>query len=245
MSWVACSSDEEAAHGEEDHGLRDIEPSFVVTDKASVSRQPSDAALDHPTPGDHPEAWVGIGAAHDLDHEVEESRLVEKTTTIIGSVGKEVLDPRPALADGVQDWLGTGAIGNVRCRQVHGEQTPVGVHRDMAFAPDDLLPGIVTTRFGHRGLDRLAVDNTRRGAGLSSGALTINHQRYVMDSPEQEKAHKTHGGKNEVKKLTDAYVAVWAQAQGQPPGFPPGSREEAFSASIVAPEALRLAVARS
>ena len=40
-----------------------------------------------------------------------------------------------------------------------------------------------------------------------------------------------HGGKRAVKNLVLGYVAAWARTQGQPPGFAPGSPEEAFSLS--------------
>src|ERR687893_1769847 len=63
---------------------------------------------------------------------------------------------------------------------------PVGIDRDVALASDDLLGGVVTSRLGSRGLDRLAVDHRRRGTRLAPSPLTINHQRHIVDGLEQE-----------------------------------------------------------
>src|SRR5665213_4335119 len=118
------SAEEQIPHGEEDHGFGDVEAFLVIADQAAISRQPTDTALYHPPAGNDLEPRVIIGPAHDLDHEVEESRLIEKGTTIIGAIGEEVLDPRPALADRIEDRLGSCAVGNICRRQVHGEQSP-------------------------------------------------------------------------------------------------------------------------
>ena len=64
MSWVADASDEEASHGDEDHGLGDVEAAVVC------------------------------------------------------AIGEEMLDPRPALADGIEDRLRAGAVGDVGGRQI-------------------------------------------------------------------------------------------------------------------------------
>ena len=75
----------------------------------------------------------------DLDDEALERGLVHEFASIIGAVGEQVFDPRPALADRVEDDLRASAISNIRCRQVDHEQPPVGVDRDMALAADNLL----------------------------------------------------------------------------------------------------------
>lgn len=53
-----------------------------------------------------------------------------------------------------------------------------------------LLPCIVAALVGHRGLDGLAVDDARRGAGLPPGALAVDHQRHVMDGAKQQGTHE-------------------------------------------------------
>jgi hypothetical protein len=56
----------------------------------------------------------------------------------------------------------------------------------MALAADDLLADVITPRLSVRGLDRLAVDDRRRGACFTSLALSIKHELDAMDRLEQE-----------------------------------------------------------
>lgn len=99
MSGVTDPADEQVAHGEENHGFRDVDASLVITDEAAVSGQPADAALNHPAAGDHFEARLGVGAAHDLDDEVEEGGLVEQLSTVVCPIG----DPgRAAILSGCE-----------------------------------------------------------------------------------------------------------------------------------------------
>jgi len=41
-------AEDRISHGHEDHGFGNVEPFFIIADEAAVSRQPADAALDHP-----------------------------------------------------------------------------------------------------------------------------------------------------------------------------------------------------
>src|ERR1017187_811986 len=165
MSGMADSSDEQAAHGEVDHGLGDIEAAFVIADEATISGQPAEAALDHPAARQDFETRLCVEAPDNLDDEVEISRLVEKLAPVVGASGKEVVDTGPALADRIQDRLVAGAVGGIGGRQVDHQEPSIGVHRDVPLAPDDLLAGVVAPLGGHRRLDRLAVDD----AGARTG----------------------------------------------------------------------------
>ena len=91
-----------------------------------------------------------------------------------------MLHPRPALADGVENGLSTGSVGNVGGRQIDHQQAPVGVDRNVALAPDDLLARIITPCVSMRSLDRLAVDHAGRRARLAPGPLTV---RAVSPDP--------------------------------------------------------------
>ena len=51
MSWVADASDEEASHGDEDHGLGDVEAPLVVAHGAAKAGHPTEASLDDPVRG--------------------------------------------------------------------------------------------------------------------------------------------------------------------------------------------------
>src|SRR5579863_10244876 len=61
------------------------------------------------------------------------------------------------------------------------EATPIGVNERLALAPVDLLARIVTARaVGLRGLDALAVDDSRRGVGLAPNPLAICHHKRMV-----------------------------------------------------------------
>ena len=85
--------------------------------------------------------------------------LVHQLQPVVGAVGEQVLHPRPALADAVEDHLRAGAVGDVGGGEVDHQKPAVGIDRDVALAPDDLLAGVITARFGVGSLDRLAVDH--------------------------------------------------------------------------------------
>jgi hypothetical protein len=74
-------------------------------------------------------------------------------------------------------------IGGVN---LHAAQVALGIGGDMALAAFDLLARIEGSRaaaFG--GLHRLAVDDARRGAGLSSERLTRGHDQHAVDVRQQ------------------------------------------------------------
>lgn len=135
--------DEEAAHGDVDHGDGHVDATLVVTHEASPADHPTEAALDDPTAGQDLEPCLPFVATDDLQDEVEIGGLVHQLQPIIGAVGEEVLDPRPALADGVKDRLRSGAVRDVGGRQTNHQEPSVGVDRDVPLASDDLLARVV------------------------------------------------------------------------------------------------------
>src|SRR5918999_347724 len=106
---MADAAHEQASHGEEDHRLGDVETALVIAHQASVAHEPAEGTFNNPAARDHLEAWLGIQPPDDLDHEVEESGLVEQLAPVVGAVGEEVLHPGPALADRFQDLLRASA----------------------------------------------------------------------------------------------------------------------------------------
>lgn len=79
-------------------------------------------------------------------------------------------------------------VGYVGGRQVDHEEPPIGIHRDVAFPPDDLLAGVVAALFRVGRLHRLAVDEAAGRARFSSASFPVDHQRDVVDRPEQKLA---------------------------------------------------------
>src|SRR5271167_4369116 len=51
MSWMSDPTKEKISHREVDHGFGDVEALLIIADEASISCQPTDAALDYPATG--------------------------------------------------------------------------------------------------------------------------------------------------------------------------------------------------
>ena len=54
---MGVSSEEISAHGDEDHGLGDVDARLVVSDEAAPPDHPAEAALDDPAAWKHLEAF--------------------------------------------------------------------------------------------------------------------------------------------------------------------------------------------
>ncbi len=169
-----------------DHGFGDVEAPLVVADKAAPADHPAEGALHHPPPPDDLEAAPWVGPADDLYHEVEERCLVEQLRAVVGGAGEEVLQPRPAFADGVEGRPRARAVRHVGGGEVHHQKPTVGVHRDVAFAPDDALAAVEAAVLGEGRLHGLAVQHAAGRASLASRRLATQHQRDIVDRAEQQ-----------------------------------------------------------
>lgn len=69
---------------------------------------------------------------------------------VASGIGEQMLHPRPAFADGVENGLRANAVGG---RQIDRQQPPIGIDRDMALAADNLLVRVVTPCSRLRSLD--------------------------------------------------------------------------------------------
>jgi hypothetical protein len=83
---------------------------------------------------------------NDFQNELQVGGLVLELQPVVGSIGEQMLYPRPAFTDCIVDRLGSSAVGDVGGRQIDHEQSTVRVDGDMAFPADDLLAGIVAAR---------------------------------------------------------------------------------------------------
>ena len=134
LESLTDSVEYQAAAGNVDHGLGDVEALLVVTHQAAPTDEPAEGALHHPAARQHLEARLGVDAAHYFDDEFEEGDLVHELAAVVGAVGQEMLQPRPALADVGEDHLGSGAVGDVGGGEVGHQELAVGVDGNVALA---------------------------------------------------------------------------------------------------------------
>jgi len=67
------------------------------------------------------------------------------------------------------------------------------VGRIDAGARNDPLAAVITARFGKRRLDRLTAEHAAHRAGLAPHRLAVQHQRYIVDSAEQQAPDEAAG----------------------------------------------------
>lgn len=95
-----------------DHGFGDVEALFVISDEALPSCHPPEGSLHDPSSWQDFEARLFVGTSHDFEDKVAVCGSFHEAGTVIGAISKEMLEPWPALADGCDDGLSTGASGN-------------------------------------------------------------------------------------------------------------------------------------
>lgn len=157
---MAEASEEEASRGGVVHGFGDGDALFVIADEAAPARHGSERALDDPAACQHFEFGSGVNAADDIGHEIQERGLVHQGSTIVGAPGEEMLDPRPALAHGVEDRFGAGAVGDICRVQVEHQKAAIrprvsrvhirSVNHDGCFRGTPFLKPTPTTSYANR-----------------------------------------------------------------------------------------------
>lgn len=170
---MSDAPDEQLAHGDVDLGDGHLGVAFVIAHEAPPSDHPTEAALDHLTERQELEACLQFVAMDHLQDEVEIGGLVHPFQPVMGAVGKEVLHPRPTLADGGQDTLRLRGVRYVGRSQMDNQKPAVGIDRDVPFAPDNVLGSVVTSCFGVERFDGLAVENVSRRAGRMPDKIAV------------------------------------------------------------------------
>ena len=122
-----------------------VEPSLMVLREPAVLLQPRKAALHHPALGHDPEA-VQFAALGNLHCHLFTQRLTHpqcKRLSRVAPIGEHAFDLlQPCLAplEGLQDSL---AIRHIRRRYRYSMRQPLGIHRQVAFDPRDLLARVI------------------------------------------------------------------------------------------------------
>src|SRR5271170_615388 len=98
---MCISADEISTHGDEDHGVRDVDALLVVAHEASPTGHPAEGPFHDPATGQNLEAFLVIGSADDFDDEIEVGGLLHEFESIIGAVSEQMFHPGPASADAV------------------------------------------------------------------------------------------------------------------------------------------------
>lgn len=186
MLWVGDAPEQPAAHGDVDHGFRDIDALLIIPHEAAPFGHPARGSQGDSSARQDLEAGLMVAAADNRQHEVTVSTGVLQFGSGIRSVAEQVFEPRPAFADGGHDLLGPGAVRDIGGGQVQHQEAAIRIHRDVPFAPLDPLAGVIpVAAFSGRRLDRLAVHDRRGGALLPSLPFPVQHQGHVVDRAER------------------------------------------------------------
>ena len=156
-------------HGEPDPGLGGFRQALVVLAQPPVPSQPGEGALHDPAPGQHLEAGCGGRAGHDRQDPVGGllGQPGAQLGALVAAVSPDDPQAREAMPQPGQDPPRPVPVLEVGGVHDHGQEQAQGVDHEVALAPLDLLAGVVAPRPRHlRGLDRLAVEDGRAGAGL-------------------------------------------------------------------------------
>ncbi len=126
--------EQEASHGDLDHGFGYVDTLLIVARQAPPSHHPSEGSLDDPSSGKDFDSLLAFHLSEDFDDEVEEGNLVHQLAPVVGAVCEEVLQPRPGFADRILDHLRARRVRDVRRRQVDHAQATVALCGGLAMA---------------------------------------------------------------------------------------------------------------
>jgi hypothetical protein len=142
-------------------------------DGPAVPGDPGQRALDDPAAGQHLERVQVIRPFHDLQRQLRLELGLGPGDELAGvsAVGPGELDLGECLPQVPQQGPGTVAVLDPGCGDQHGQQQPDRVYGHVPLAAVDLLARVVAPAGAGDflgGLDRLGVDDRRRGLGLAA-----------------------------------------------------------------------------
>ena len=158
--------------------------SLEVFSKAAVAPKPREGTLDDPAARKQDKAFGLIGTLDNLNRPVSPRaghRSSELVTTV-AAIGKDMPEPRVFVAQCLGNKWPAVPILNV-CRMHDSfNQSSASVGDDMPLAALDAFASIIATRpaaFG--GLDALAVNHPRRGAGFPAFLQAVSSNQCEVD----------------------------------------------------------------
>ena len=108
---------EQGAECDTNYGVRYIDAQFVIVHRATPPCHPAEDSFDDPAPGETVEPFGSVDLAHHFDDELQEGSLVRQLCPIVSVFGEEMVDPRLALVDCVENHLGVRTVGDTGGRR--------------------------------------------------------------------------------------------------------------------------------
>jgi hypothetical protein len=178
--------EDECIHYEICHVAWDVAAYLVVTGQSAPARHSSKGSLDDPAARQYLEAFLVSHLAHDLDRELIINRHVHQPALVMGTVGDEVLELRPALADRLDDEFDTLGILSVGRGQVSISRCPwmsTAICRLRSFV-------FLVVSYPPTGAlwvwPSLALQHCGGRTGLAALQFMLDHDCDVLDGSEQK-----------------------------------------------------------
>jgi hypothetical protein len=95
-----------------------IDALFVIAHEAAPSHHPTEGSFHHPASGKNLEALDPSQRLITSMVRSEVGGFVHQLSPIINAIGEEMLDPGPALANPIEDRLGSRAVGDLGGRKI-------------------------------------------------------------------------------------------------------------------------------
>src|ERR1700738_2621949 len=175
------AASKEANAGDHDPGVGAGDGRLEVLCEATVASEPSQRALDHPSPSLGFEGPHTLRSSDDLnDPFAQVGKRVEQLLTAIDAISKDVAQLGEPFPQRSQQRHSAMIVLDVGCVHQQREQQPLCSRDDVALTALHPLSWVKPTWTAtFRRLDALAVDHTRRGNAIAPQRLA----RSLDESP--------------------------------------------------------------
>ena len=159
-----------------------MEKGFIIELKPAQDRQRPDGLLDFPSFGQEHEAFGEIGSFDDLDGTIcgRLDGLYEEC--LVTAIDDDGLDPWTQAHQPLHQRDSAVLVLDVGGGDRHGKQAAAAVHRDMSFAAQHFLAGVISPLALRRvAFDRLRIDDGHGRTGLAPRLFPIRHHQMMVD----------------------------------------------------------------